>query len=349
MDGSNGSDIYLIANAAHHTAAEISDGGSRGRDELRFAATTAGQTLTVFAGDTGLEAVTIGTGTAAAAVTTATTTLSINAAAAPNGLSITGNGGANSLIGTAFIDILTGGAGTDTIDGGDGADLYLIASLAHHPATEVISDSGGSGTDELRFSSTTANQTLTISANATGLETITIGTGSASAPVISATTALNVSAAAAPNALAIIGNNGANRLTGTAFADTLSGNGGNDTLNGGGGDDVLTGGSGADVFRFSTTPDAGSSGDQITDFSVAAGDRIQLESTVFNALPTIGTLAASAFRLGASATTTAHRIVYNSATGALLYDPDGSNPLAALPLATLSTGLALTNTRFSVT
>ncbi len=349
MDGSNGSDIYLIANAAHHTAAEISDGGSRGRDELRFAATTAGQTLTVFAGDTGLEAVTIGTGTAAAAVTTATTALAINAAAAPNGLSITGNGGANSLIGTAFIDILTGGAGTDTIDGGDGADLYLIASFAHHPVTEVISDSGGSGTDELRFSSTTANQTLTISANATGLETITIGTGSASAPVISATTALNVNASAAANGLAIIGNNGANRLTGTASADTLSGNGGNDTLNGGGGDDVLTGGSGADVFRFSTTPDAGSSGDQITDFSVAAGDRIQLESTVFNALPTIGTLAASAFRLGASATTTAHRIVYNSATGALLYDPDGSNPLAALPLATLSTGLALTNTRFSVT
>ncbi|MFN7229800.1 MAG: calcium-binding protein, partial [Synechococcaceae cyanobacterium] len=202
---------------------------------------------------------------------------------------------------------------------------------------------------ELRFSSTTANQTLTISANATGLETITIGTGSAATPVISATTALNVSAAAAPNALAISGNNGANRLTGTAFADTLSGNGGNDTLNGGGGDDVLTGGSGADVFRFSTTPDAGSSGDQITDFSVAAGDRIQLESTVFTALPTIGTLAASAFALGASATTTAHRILYNPASGALLYDPDGSNPLAALPLATLSTGLAITNTRFSVT
>ncbi|MFN5193434.1 MAG: hypothetical protein ACK5E6_03280, partial [Cyanobacteriota bacterium] len=124
MDGSNGSDIYLIANAAHHTAAEISDGGSSGRDELRFAATTAGQTLTVFAGDTGLEAVTIGTGTAAAAVTTATTALSINAAAAPNGLSITGNGGANTLIGTAFLDILTGGVGLDAMDGGDGADLY---------------------------------------------------------------------------------------------------------------------------------------------------------------------------------------------------------------------------------
>ncbi|MFM9088866.1 MAG: putative Ig domain-containing protein, partial [Cyanobium sp.] len=79
------------------------------------------------------------TAVAAAAVTPSNPALSNNAAAAPNGLSITGNGGANTLIGTAFNDTITGGAGADTSDGGEGADLYLIASSADHPATEVIS------------------------------------------------------------------------------------------------------------------------------------------------------------------------------------------------------------------
>jgi hypothetical protein len=99
MDAGEGSDIYMIASAAHHSAAEISDSGSgpSDSDELRFSSITAGETLSVFAGDSGLERVSIGTGIAANPVTTATTALSINAAAAPNRLTITGNNGPNSL------------------------------------------------------------------------------------------------------------------------------------------------------------------------------------------------------------------------------------------------------------
>jgi Ca2+-binding RTX toxin-like protein len=41
------------------------------------------------------------------------------------------------------------------------------------------------------------------------------------------------------NGLTIVGNNGANVLTGTAQADTISGNAGNDTLNGGAGNDTF--------------------------------------------------------------------------------------------------------------
>ncbi|MEB3265765.1 MAG: choice-of-anchor L domain-containing protein [Cyanobacteriota bacterium] len=339
LRGGEGGDLYLITSATHHSAAEISDSGTSGSDELRLASITAGQTLTVFSGDTGLERVSIGTGTAALADTTATTGLGINAAAAPNRLLITGNAGANTITGSAFID---------TIDGGNGSDLYLVGNSAHHSAAE-FADSGTTGIDELRFSSTTANQTLTVFAGDTGLEKVTIGTGTAATPVITALTALNVSATAAPNALAISGNNGANRLTGTAFADTLTGNGGNDSLIGGAGNDTLTGGAGSDSFRFDRALDAATNVDRITDFSIAQNDRIQLENSVFTALPTTGTLAAAAFRLGAVATTAAHRILYDTTTGSLLYDPDGSGVAAATPFAILNTGLALTNARFAVT
>ena len=227
LNGGGGADIYVVTTTAQHSAAEIADSGASGVDELRFASSTAGEVLTVFAADTGLEAVTIGTGTAAAAVVTATTALSINASAAPNGLTITGNNGVNTLTGTAFADTITGGGGLDAMNGGDSGDLYVIASSADHSAAE-IADSGASGVDELRFASSTAGQTLTVFAADTGLEKVTIGTGTAAAPVVTATTALNVNASAAPNGLTITGNAGANAITGTAFIDSLNGGGGAD-------------------------------------------------------------------------------------------------------------------------
>ncbi|MFN5220764.1 MAG: SwmB domain-containing protein, partial [Cyanobacteriota bacterium] len=55
MDAANGSDIYLIASSTDHSAAEFNDTGTSGTDELRFASITAGQTLSVFATDRGLE------------------------------------------------------------------------------------------------------------------------------------------------------------------------------------------------------------------------------------------------------------------------------------------------------
>jgi len=48
--------------------------------------------------------------------------------------------------------------------------------------------------------------------------------------------------------------------------------------------------------------------------------------------------------------TTDQRIIYDNANGHLLYDADGSaNGIAAVQFATLSPGLALTNTDFLVT
>ena len=74
LDGKDGSDLYIITATADHTAAEITDTGLYGSDEVRFTSVTA-STLTLYLGDTGIETVVIGTGTAATAVSTATTAL----------------------------------------------------------------------------------------------------------------------------------------------------------------------------------------------------------------------------------------------------------------------------------
>ena len=56
-----------------------------------------------------------------------------------------------------------------------------------------------------------------------------------------------------------------------------------------------------------------------------------------------GALAVGAFNTGAAATQLDDRVIYNSATGALLFDVDGVGGAAAVQFATLSTGLALTS------
>ncbi len=239
----------------------------------------------------------------------------------------------------AVANVLTGGDGIDDMDGGDGSDIYMIATSTDHSAAE-INDSGASGSDELRFASTTAGQTLTVFAGDIGLESVTIGTGTAAAAVITGTTALSINASAALNGLSISGNAGINRLTGTGF---------DDVINGGSGNDTLIGGAGIDVFRFDSSLNALTNVDHITDFSIAQNEGIQLENAVFTALVTTGALAATAFVIGLAATTADQRIVYNSGTGLLNYDPDGNGLLRATQFATLSAGLALTAGSFMVT
>jgi serralysin len=121
LDGGEGSDVYLVTSLADKTAAEITDTGTTGTDELRFAATTAG-TLTLLAGDTGLECVVIGMGTGASAVTNGKVALNVDATASANGLTITGNAGNNTLTGSSTADTLDGGAGNDVLLGGLGQD-----------------------------------------------------------------------------------------------------------------------------------------------------------------------------------------------------------------------------------
>ena len=81
------------------------------------------------------------------------------------------------------------------------------------------------------------------------------------------------------------GNEVGNVLTGNQASNLLSGGAGNDTLIGNGGGDTLTGGSGADRFVFNAVSDSpfGSASSQITDFSHAESDQIDLSAIVTGA------------------------------------------------------------------
>jgi Ca2+-binding RTX toxin-like protein len=145
---------------------------------------------------------------------------------------LTGAAGNDTLNGGAGNDTLIGGVGVDNVGGGDGDDILLIASPTEHPLGEVID--GGDGTDTIRFTSVTANQTLVLR-NVTGVETVMIGSA---AGVASGITTLHVNALSLTEDVRLTGNAGANRLTGGAGDDTLEGRGGNDTLNGSAGSDT---------------------------------------------------------------------------------------------------------------
>jgi Ca2+-binding RTX toxin-like protein len=73
-----------------------------------------------------------------------------------------------------------------------------------------------------------------------------------------------------------------------------------------------------------------------------------LSHSVFTAAGGLGTLAAGAFHIGASAADADDRIVYNSVTGALIYDSNGNVAGGATQFATLSTGLTPTNLNFKI-
>jgi Ca2+-binding RTX toxin-like protein len=144
----------------------------------------------------------------------------------------------------------------------------------------------------------------------------------------------------------IIGNNQNNTLTGLNGNDTLTGNSGNDTLIGGVGNDSLTGGSGQDFFTFNA-PTEGI--DKIADFNLT-DDTIRVSATGFaSGLIANASLNVNQFTIGSAATTSAHRFIYNSSTGALLFDSDGNISNGVTQIATLSTGLAMTNQDIFVT
>jgi len=145
----------------------------------------------------------------------------------------------------------------------------------------------------------------------------------------------------------ITGNVVGNRLDGGRGADTLAGSGGNDHLLGGLGRDAMSGGAGKDSFYFHTALSGTSNVDRITDYK-AVDDTIRLENAIFTRLTTTGTLSAAAFWKGGAAHDANDRIIYNSATGTLMYDADGNGAGAAVKFAQLAAKLALSKSDFVV-
>jgi Ca2+-binding RTX toxin-like protein len=121
-------------------------------------------------------------------------------------------------------------------------------------------------------------------------------------------------------------------LFGGAGANTLLGTANNDTLFGAAGNDTLTGGLGNDTFRFSATNQGT---DSITDF-LPGSDKLLFVNTAFGNLAQ-GTLHAGNFVSGAAPAPTqaAPQFLYNSATGQLAFDADGTGGGVAVNIVSL--------------
>ena len=125
----------------------------------------------------------------------------------------------------------------------------------------------------------------------------------------------------------LYGDAGANALVGTLGRDTIAGKDGNDTL---------TGRAGADRFVFDTALNGATNVDTIADFT-SGSDTLVLSDVIFAGVPQ-GELAAGSFVAGAGATAqdANDRILYDTATGNVSYDADGSGAGAAVRFATLT-------------
>jgi Ca2+-binding RTX toxin-like protein len=241
-----------------------------------------------------------------------------------------GNAGNDILNGDDGHDTLSGSDGVDSLRGGLGNDLYFYAAGA-----SIVERSGG-GSDRVLSDVTYG---LTVNTENLTLE----GSG-------------NIGGSGNGLANTIWGNSGDNSLNGAAGNDTLLGGAGNDLLlggndndrlDGGSGNDLMTGGQGRDVFVFSTGL-AATNVDTITDF-VSGVDRIHLDDAIFAGLAA-GTLSAGAFAANASGTAVdaSDRILFNTVTGEVFLDTDGTGGAAAVRFAVLSPAAAIAAADFFV-
>ena len=231
--------------------------------------------------------------------------------------------GTNNVTGTTSTvtagDSLTGGTGIDTLvlSGGGSYNLAALAALSF----DYVGTAAGS------------NYTITA-----GNSDVSTGQFFLNSGNLTAANSVNFNASSATVGNFII--------SAGAGVDTIVGGGASDSIYGRGGNDMLTGGAGTNKYFFTTALNAATNDPTITNFHPVS-DNINLAHTVFTAL-TAGALPAADFTIGAGATTASQHIIYNSGTGALLYDSDGSGSAAAVQFAKLSTGLSLTAANFTV-
>lgn len=162
-------------------------------------------------------------------------------------------------------DNLRTGATTYGDGNSTGFDFYDLADLE----AVVLVDSGGADTIDL--STRIYDQRLDLNQEAFS----DLNGGEGNFAIARGTVIENATTGHGEDEL--IGNASDNLLISGADEDTITGGAGRDTLVGGAGGDWLTGGEDEDVFLFTALGDAG---DRITDFSVEAGDLIDLDQVL---------------------------------------------------------------------
>lgn len=262
------------------------------------------------------------------------------------------------LKGNELSNMLRGRGGNDTLNGGDGTEIDYVdyknasgsVTVTWSASANTATSSGADGVDTIiniegGRGSMSFNDTFVAGLYSTyfdgrgGVDTLSFAQfGTAKS--------INLSLTTAQSGYTVLN---IENLIGGSAGDTLTGNAGANTLNGGAGNDTLDGGAGNDIFRFSNALGANNV-DQINNYDVAT-DSIQLENAIFAKLTVTGTLAAGNFvsNTTGQAVDANDYIIYESDTGILSYDADGSGAGAAVPFALLAPGLIMTNAEFLVT
>jgi Ca2+-binding RTX toxin-like protein len=214
-----------------------------------------------------------------------------------------------------------------------GVETYVLAAGANTIAT-------GSASQLFNANALVDGDVLTLTGSHAASVSLVGGDLAAGA----ATGALTVTATTGTNVVTT--GTGADSISAGTGDDTIDAGGGNDTVNGGAGSDSITLGAGNDFLVLNSMVGA----DTVADFA-AGGDKVNLSKAAFTGLGAVGNLAASAFESGAgltAAATAAGRVIYDSSTGDLYYDADGSGGTAAVLVATLTGVPAIGATNFVI-
>jgi Ca2+-binding RTX toxin-like protein len=225
-------------------------------------------------------------------------------------INLTGNELANIVVGNAGSNILNGGtgAGVDRLAGLGGDDFLLVE------AGDVVEEAAGGGYDNV---AARTSYVLNFGAHIEVLSTTDNG----------GTASIN--------------------LTGNEFDNILVGNAGSNILDGSFGMDRLDGLGGADSYAF-TTFLSSFNVDTIVDFDGGdGGDAILIDNAVFTGLA-LGALDPNAFHIGAAAADADDRIIYDTNTGALYFDQDGTGGIAQIQFAILEAAPVLNSADFTV-
>jgi Ca2+-binding RTX toxin-like protein len=353
MFGGVGDDTYFVDN----TGDEVNEATNAGTDQVF---SSVGYSLGQF-----VENLTL----------TGATNINMNGNALGNKL--VGNSGDNIIDGKAGADVMSGGAGNDTYrvdNAGDSvveagnAGVDQVFSSVGYSLSQFVENLTLTGATNINMNGNTLNNKLVgnsgnnIIDGLAGADVMIGGAGNdtyrvdksgdsvveaANGGTDQVISSVGYSLSQFVENLTLTGSANLN-MNGNTLGNKLAGNSGNNIIDGQAGADAMTGGGGSDIFAFSTSLVAGNV-DTITDFNVVA-DTIRLSHTIFSSIAGTGTLSAAQFAANASGTAqdASDRIIYETDTGKLFYDSNGSAAGGAVQFATIAPGLALTNADFKI-